>query len=43
MLSGGQKAGLSLALTLYPDHDIYLFVDPLSAADIKVARHIVKK
>ena len=39
-LSGGQKARLSLARALYSDADIYLFDDPISAVDSKVARQI---
>ena len=39
-LSGGQKARLSLARALYGDADIYLFDDPISAVDSKVAKKI---
>lgn len=39
-ISGGQKARLALARALYSDADIYLLDDPLSAVDIKVAKHI---
>ena len=39
-LSGGQKARVSLARSIYGDADIYIFDDPLSAVDAKVARHI---
>jgi len=39
-LSGGQKARVSLARALYSRSDIYLFDDPLSAVDSKVARHL---
>lgn len=39
-LSGGQKARLSLARSLYADADIYLFDDPISAVDSKVAKLI---
>lgn len=42
-LSGGQKARLSLARALYFDADIYLFDDPISAVDSKVARKIFDK
>lgn len=43
ILSGGQKARLSLARALYRDDDIYLLDDPLSAVDVEVARHLVEK
>lgn len=39
-LSGGQKARLSLARALYFNADIYLFDDPISAVDSKVAKKI---
>ena len=39
-LSGGQKARLALARALYLDADIYLYDDPISAVDAKVAKKI---
>jgi ABC-type multidrug transport system ATPase subunit len=42
-LSGGQKARLSLARTVYSKRDIYLLDDPLSAVDVRVARHIFER
>jgi len=39
-VSGGQKARLSLARAVYSKADIYLFDDPISAVDAKVARRI---
>lgn len=42
-LSGGQKARVSLARALYAEADIYLFDDPISAVDSKVARKIQEK
>ena len=39
-LSGGQKARVSLARTLYSEADIYVLDDPLSAVEVKVARNI---
>jgi ATP-binding cassette subfamily C (CFTR/MRP) protein 4 len=42
-LSGGQKARVSLARALYEDADLYLFDDPLSAVDAKVAHLIFQR
>jgi ABC-type multidrug transport system ATPase subunit len=42
-LSGGQKARLSLARAVYSKRDIYLLDDPLSAVDVRVAKHIFQK
>jgi len=42
-LSGGQKARLSLARSLYSQSDIYLLDDPLSAVDSRVGRIIFNK
>ena len=39
-LSGGQKARLSLARSLYRDAELYLFDDPLSAVDAHVGKHL---
>jgi ABC-type multidrug transport system fused ATPase/permease subunit len=39
-LSGGQKAMLTFARALYSDADIYLFDDPISAVDSKVANNL---
>ncbi|KAL4502280.1 hypothetical protein ABPG72_011867 [Tetrahymena utriculariae] len=41
-LSGGQKARISLARAVYSNTDIYLFDDPLSAVDSKVAKKLVQ-
>lgn len=40
VLSGGQRARVSLARAVYADADLYLLDDPLSAVDFKVGRHI---
>ncbi|RZB40881.1 ABC tran domain containing protein, partial [Asbolus verrucosus] len=40
MLSGGQRARISLARAVYRDADIYLLDDPLSAVDVRVAEVI---
>lgn len=42
-LSGGQKARMALARAIYCDADIYLFDDPISAVDSKVARQIYER
>ena len=42
-LSGGQKARLALARAIYCEADIYLFDDPISAVDSKVAKQIYER
>lgn len=42
-LSGGQKARISLARTLYADKDIYLLDDILSAVDVNVGKFLIEK
>ena len=43
VLSGGQRARVSLARAVYADADLYLLDDPLSAVDFKVGQHIFDK
>ncbi|KAJ2475373.1 ABC transporter C member 13 [Coemansia sp. RSA 2320] len=40
-ISGGQRARLALARTVYSQADIYILDDPLSAVDALVKRHIL--
>ena len=40
VLSGGQRARVSLARAVYADADVYLLDDPLSAVDVKVGHYI---
>ena len=42
-ISGGQKSRISLARGLYADKDIYIFDEPTSAIDARVALSIIKK
>ena len=42
VLSGGQKARVSLARAVYAGADLYLLDDPLSAVDVKVGQHVVE-
>ena len=43
VLSGGQRARVSLARAVYADANIYLLDDPLSAVDFNVGQHIFEK
>lgn len=43
VLSGGQRARVSLARAVYSNGDLYLLDDPLSAVDFKVGQHIFEK
>ena len=43
VLSGGQRARVSLARAMYAHADIYVMDDPLSAVDVKVGQHIFEK
>ncbi|KAJ2046057.1 ABC transporter C member 13 [Coemansia sp. S16] len=40
-ISGGQRARLALARTVYSQADVYILDDPLSAVDAHVKRHIL--
>ncbi|KAJ2762873.1 hypothetical protein H4S06_000409 [Coemansia sp. BCRC 34490] len=41
-VSGGQRARLALARTVYSKADIYVLDDPLSSVDAHVKRHILE-
>ncbi|KAK5645932.1 hypothetical protein RI129_004396 [Pyrocoelia pectoralis] len=42
-LSGGQRARINLARSVYREADIYLFDDPLSAVDAHVGKHLFEQ
>jgi ABC-type multidrug transport system fused ATPase/permease subunit len=42
-LSGGQKARVALARTVYADADVYLLDDPLAAVDAHVGQHLFEQ
>ncbi|CAD5125739.1 DgyrCDS13948 [Dimorphilus gyrociliatus] len=43
MLSGGQKARINLARSLYKEADVYILDDPLSALDARVCQQVYQK
>ncbi|XP_062616989.1 ATP-binding cassette sub-family C member 4-like isoform X2 [Saccostrea cucullata] len=43
LLSGGQKARLTLSRTVYREADVYLLDDPLGAVDTDVGSHLFQK
>ncbi|XP_022781787.1 multidrug resistance-associated protein 4-like isoform X2 [Stylophora pistillata] len=43
VLSGGQRARVSMARAVYMNADLYLLDDPLSAVDMKVGQHIFQR
>ncbi|KAL7292212.1 hypothetical protein TKK_0014165 [Trichogramma kaykai] len=42
-LSGGQRARINLARSVYREADVYLFDDPLSAVDAHVGKHLFEE
>ena len=42
-MSGGQKARIALARSVYSDADVVLLDDPLSAVDVHVGKHLMDK
>lgn len=42
-LSGGQKARISLARSIYSDSDIYLLDDIISAVDVHVGEFLMRE
>ncbi|XP_063977602.1 ATP-binding cassette sub-family C member 4-like [Diachasmimorpha longicaudata] len=42
-LSGGQKARINLARSVYRQADVYIFDDPLSAVDTHVGKHLFEE
>ncbi|CAB0034969.1 unnamed protein product [Trichogramma brassicae] len=42
-LSGGQRARINLARSVYRQADVYLFDDPLSAVDAHVGKHLFEE